>query len=147
MSATGGYDATLEDPIRAGVYRLPEQPEALRAEALRHGLEVRRVDLTGVYDKEGFLSAFARALRFPAWFGGNWDAFHDCLTDLSWFDSEGFLISIENARQFFAASGEDFRVALEIFRSAVEEWREEGVALWVFVDLPVPEGAELPTIE
>ena len=46
-------------------------------------LDVARVDLAGARDKEALLERLATALDFPDWFGGNWDALEDCLTDLS----------------------------------------------------------------
>jgi RNAse (barnase) inhibitor barstar len=39
------------------------------------------LDTRGVSDKAGFLNACARDLDFPAYFGGNWDAFEECLGD------------------------------------------------------------------
>jgi hypothetical protein len=46
-----------------------------------------------VHDKQTFLREFAEVLGFPEYFDFNWDAFADCLTDLSWLGSEsGFLI-------------------------------------------------------
>lgn len=35
-------------------------------------------------DKASALAAFAAALDFPAWFGGNYDALADAVGDLSW---------------------------------------------------------------
>ena len=36
-----------------------------------------------VRTKEDFHSARAKALDFPAWYGGNLDALHDCLMELA----------------------------------------------------------------
>jgi len=33
------------------------------------------------------LDAIAAALNFPGYFGRNWDAFWDCICDLSWLDA------------------------------------------------------------
>ncbi|MFJ9087338.1 barstar family protein [Streptomyces sp. NPDC102384] len=42
---------------------------------------VRRIDLQGVVDKDGFMDRCAAALGLPSWFGRNWDALADALGD------------------------------------------------------------------
>lgn len=44
----------------------------------------RHVVRRGARSKQAAIAAIADALSFPAWFGHNLDALHDCLTDLSW---------------------------------------------------------------
>ena len=39
------------------------------------------LDLDGVTDKAGLMDRSARALRLPDWFGRNWDALVDSLSD------------------------------------------------------------------
>ena len=59
----------------------PKQPDPERA-----GGDAQvdiRVDLAGCSDKATLLARLAAALQFPDWFGHNWDALSDCLTDLS----------------------------------------------------------------
>ena len=41
------------------------------------------IDCSGITDKAGFHAAVAEALDFPAHYGKNLDALHDCLTELS----------------------------------------------------------------
>ena len=40
------------------------------------------IDCTGMQSKEQLHRAFASALSFPAWYGNNLDALHDCLTNV-----------------------------------------------------------------
>jgi hypothetical protein len=41
----------------------------------------------GVDDKQSLLQLIATMLRFPAYFGYNWDALDECLADLSWIQN------------------------------------------------------------
>lgn len=40
----------------------------------------------GLAQREQVFAFYGMAFRFPDYFGGNWDAFGDCLRDLSWLD-------------------------------------------------------------
>ncbi|MFF3493980.1 barstar family protein [Streptomyces sp. NPDC002795] len=42
---------------------------------------MRRIDLHGVVDKDAFMDRCAAALGLPSWFGRNWDALADALSD------------------------------------------------------------------
>jgi RNAse (barnase) inhibitor barstar len=46
---------------------------------------------------------FATAHKFPDWFGGNWDAFVDCLRDLSWLPGDGVAVLWQHYAMFAAA--------------------------------------------
>ena len=41
------------------------------------------LDVSACESVEDLHRALAEGLHFPAWYGGNLDALHDCLTDLS----------------------------------------------------------------
>ena len=41
------------------------------------------LDVSACKSAEELHRALADGLRFPAWYGGNLDALHDCLTDLT----------------------------------------------------------------
>ena len=101
------------------------------AESLDYPLH--RVNLARITDKAGFLAAVGTALDFPDWYGHNWDALADCLSDLSWMPADGYVIVLENADDFARACPADFATALEIFQEAADTWRDDGVPLWTLV--------------
>ena len=125
----------LQDPSRSGVYRVSRVDEV--ADALKgSNLSLVRVPFA---DKAPLLKTMASALGFPDWFGHNWDALEDCLTDLSWRDAPGHVLIIEEARP-----GDDLGVLLDILRSSAEFWAGRGKPFFaLFVDpervLPLPE--------
>ena len=45
-------------------------------------MNIITIDCGELDSREKLHSAFAEALSFPAWYGRNLDALHDCLTDI-----------------------------------------------------------------
>src|SRR5687768_7986527 len=111
----------LRDPARSGLYRVTRADEV--GDALKGAdLALARVDL-----REPVFEAFARALDFPGWFGRNWDALEDCLTDLSWRKAAGHVILLEG--------GSETGMLAEVLESAAEFWAGQGRPFFaVFVD-------------
>jgi len=123
----------FSDPVKAGVYRMPEQSDTLGVSRGAGPLAVWRVNLRGVQEKGHVLAAIAQALHFPDWFGDNWDALKDCLTDLTWRKAPGYVILLEACGGFAQAAPADFEAALEVFRLVADDWRESHVPFWVLV--------------
>lgn len=122
----------------SGVYLAPEDVDALRVEAKRAGIAWFDVNLARVESKREFLTACAKALRFPEGFGRNWDALADCLKDL-YADT---LVSFRNGDAFSEGAPDDYATALEIFQDAATYWKERGSVFLAVVDTE-PDGAAL----
>ncbi len=121
----------LSDATRSGVYRAPRSDDIEDA-ARGTRLDLARVDLAGVQDKEALLARLATALALPDWFGGNWDALEDCLTDLSWRAGSGHVILIKEHGELPA---DDLGVLLEVLAAAAEHWATRGLPFFaVFLD-------------
>lgn len=65
---------------RSGAPRLQLDPRTAAAEGARAGWHVVRLDALG--DRAAFLAECARAFALPDWFGHNWDALADALSDV-----------------------------------------------------------------
>lgn len=110
----------LSDAARSGVYRAPRTDDILDA-TRDSALQVVRIGLAGAAGKEAMLERVARALAFPRWFGGNWDALEDCLTDLSWSNAAGHVLLIEGAG---GLSADERGILIDILVSAAAWWVE-----------------------
>lgn len=72
---------------------------------------------------ESFFNEVAAALQFPYYFGENWDAFNDCITDLEWLPGEAYLLLVSNASfLLFDEELEDFRALIRLLAGANQEW-------------------------
>jgi RNAse (barnase) inhibitor barstar len=130
------YETVLARLEHAGVYHMPgDGEEALIAAAERNGCFVFRVDLAKARDKEQLLDTIAQAMAFPEWFGHNWDALLDCLADLGWRPAEGYVVILEHCDGIHGRAEADFVQTLQVFEAAANEWREQGIAFWCFVDM------------
>lgn len=144
MKPTDAILDRLADPIRAGLHVLDTEttPSKLEQAAHRLGFAFAHADLGHCTGKAEFLERMATALALPGWFGYNWDAFADCLNDLSWLDAPGHVIVLTHADDFRLGDSEGFAVAIEILAEAAAAWAADGVPMWVFVDGETP-----PTLE
>jgi hypothetical protein len=88
-----------------------------------NGLTLARVELGKGDAKEQILSKLAQALAFPSWFGGNWDALEDCLTDLSWSKAAGHVLLIEGSA---SAASDDLGVLEDVLATAAAHWAGRG---------------------
>ncbi len=73
--------------------------------------------------KESLLNEFARQAFFPEYFGINWDAFDECLRDLSWIDQRRLVIvhhglPLSNAEK-------ELKTYLEVLRDVSLDWKPE----------------------
>jgi RNAse (barnase) inhibitor barstar len=104
----------------------PEAVAALLRLAASLGLDAARIDLAGCCDKQEFLARTAKALGFPDWFGGNWDALFDCLADLSWRPAAGYVLILEHAEDMRRQAPEALDTALAVLDDAANAWRDRG---------------------
>jgi len=123
----------LQDAKRAGVFQLTREARDVERAAKDAGLACFRVDIHQAHGKGDLLALLAKGMDFPAWFGGNWDALADVLTDLAWHEAPGYVLVLEKAKHFGAGHRDDFETAIDVMRFACEEWKEEGKPFWVLV--------------
>lgn len=130
----------LADPAQAGAYFIDARDaRALADAAVELEFAVARVDFAGCADKHDALTRIAAGLRFPAWFGHNWDALNDCVNDLSWWPAPGYLLLIEHAGPWQAEHGEDAATLVEILNDAAQDWAKSRVPFWALLPLPQAE--------
>ncbi len=127
--------ALLRGELPTAVYRFSgrARPATITRLAEAHGWRVYRLEGREIGGKAELLSRSAEALRFPAYFGHNWDAFEECLSDIAWGPEGPALLLFDRAGRFAAAEPEQFAVALEILAAAVANRRGGPAPLAVFV--------------
>ncbi len=93
-------------------------------------LEVH-IDLAACTSKADLLDRFAAALSFPSWFGHNWDAMHDCLTDLSWLPAAAYQLVLSHPALLREQNPELLTSVLQVLGDAATFWAGQGLAFSV----------------
>ncbi|MGA4542150.1 barstar family protein [Uniformispora flossi] len=97
--------------------------DVLTASARTHGWSSTVVDLRDARDKAGAMDAFAAGLSLPAYFGRNWDALWDCLTDDTLLPEPARrVIVVDRWRTFADRNTDDWDRIRELLRDAAEYW-------------------------
>lgn len=76
----------------------------------------------GIYNSEQLLQSLYQLLRLPGYFGFNWNALNDCLTDFSWIRERRIVLEHAGLPKIPEA---ELRIYLEILRDAVVDWTDE----------------------
>ncbi|GGY77506.1 hypothetical protein GCM10010300_21850 [Streptomyces olivaceoviridis] len=87
------------------------------------GRFVVALDLDGVTDKAGLMDRAARALSLPDWFGRNWDALADSLSDPSVWprqaEGSGLLVVVRGWEGYARERPQEWETAQEVFAQAM----------------------------
>lgn len=90
--------------------------------------------------KEKLLGALARKLRFPGYFGRNWDALEECLRDLSWIGGSGRVVIVHEGLPF-SPSSPAMATYRDILADAVAAHRPGGSPPILDVVFPAGDGS------
>lgn len=83
-----------------------------------------RVDRAPVFNKVTLLHALYQACELPAYFGFNWDALRDALTDFSWRPAHGYALRFRNLALLESRAPEDYATFLDVAQEACDIWAE-----------------------
>lgn len=127
--------AVLNGERSAGLYQLvtPISTDDLITLSQKQGARLFYINGTAVKSEADFLQAVAKALMFPDYFGNNWDALEDCLTDLDWLTDNRLILLYEQPTPFAQAEPSEWLVALDILRSTVDYWQTRDRSFSVFI--------------
>ncbi|ANF95956.1 barstar family protein [Paenibacillus bovis] len=73
---------------------------------------------------EGLFKEFNEKFDFPSYFGWNWNALDECLSDLDWLDAHGHIACIRNAEKLLGLYDSDLLIILDILKMNVLEWNK-----------------------
>ncbi|HEX2531667.1 MAG TPA: barstar family protein [Burkholderiaceae bacterium] len=106
----------------------------LRDEAARLGQHFLYAYCAQATTKQQVLGIIAASFHFPKYFGKNFDALADCLTDLAYKagPQPGFLIVLEQLPNTPKFDKEARETLLDVFRDAADFWAEKRVTFRVF---------------
>jgi hypothetical protein len=127
--------AILNGEPSPGLYRLTTDVniDELSSVCQEYGFQLFYINGKDVTSKAEFLQASAKTINFPDYFGDNWDAFTDCITDLSWLSADGYILLYTQPENLAYNDPSEWSIALDIFQEAVEYWRETDTPLYVLL--------------
>lgn len=96
----GWKDKMRNEDILQKYFKIKEEKEYLKIK--RHYKEKKfnivEISISEVKDETHLFSLFSKVLKFPSYFGQNWNAFYDCLTDLEWLKLKKTIVFIKDIK-------------------------------------------------
>lgn len=78
-------------------------------------------------DDESLFREFSAAFQFPSYFGMNYAALDECLTDLDWLSFGGIFLLIDHADCIFGGNRKEQEWFRQFLRRIQAEWDAAGV--------------------
>jgi len=109
--------------VRSRQLSRPDASE-ITAGLKHHGIAARVLGGERIRDKKGLLTAVATAFEFPSYFGHNWDALLDCLSDFHWLPAKGYVCIMLHADQLKSADRKAYTAFLKVCQAAAVRWTQ-----------------------
>ena len=99
------------------------EEESLKNEAYRRKYRYFEVDLTHIKTATDLINEVAQTIKAASYFGGNWDALLDVITDLSWSPACGYIVLFKKAEALLGLPSDQLGIFLRVCLAAVERWQ------------------------
>lgn len=82
----------------------------------------------------------AAALQFPGYYGENWAALDECITDLEWLPGNWYLLHIVNIENVLEAASRDFTTFIHLLLNTATTWANPRLRILdnIEVEKPTP---------
>lgn len=77
----------------------------------------------GIVRKDELFDLFSKELNFPDYFGRNWDALYDCMSDLAWIPEHKIIITHKDIP--FAKEWSEQKIYLDMLIDLVNNWSKD----------------------
>lgn len=129
----------------SGVYYLPSARRlAIERAAEKERLLLLKAEMSPHASKEKVLAQLGTDLGFPIWYGANFDALFDCLTDADWQPAKGHVLMIQGVAELRTTDPDDFTTLIEVFKAAADARKDAGSPFWILLDSPARGIPSLP---
>jgi Barstar (barnase inhibitor) len=129
-SESSTYPAFDLNAAASGIYTLaPDASSSIESflQMLQErDFQVFHLEGAKITTNDRYFKTLAELFQFPDYFGGNWDAVADCLTDLDWQEGDRIVVVYSDC-EALANIGIDWNVAIEVWVSTIEVWQAQGV--------------------
>ena len=130
-------DKLLKNTKASGLYHLsPSRHVAIESSADHARFCLLKADIATHASIEEALRQLGSALKFPIWYGANFDALFDCLSDPDWQPAKGHILLINGMGRLRLTDPDDFATLIEVFQAVVEARRNMDAPFWVVIDTP-----------
>lgn len=113
--------------------------------AREKNVEFFHLDGSEITSREDLLSQVGDILRFPDYYGQNWDALYDCMTDLNhWIapQRDGYILFYEGYQKLLFSNPREWSVFLKILLDTVEFWKQTKTPMYIFLQFPTSNKTE-----
>lgn len=125
----------LKDKYSAGLYQVNTEVniDELSNWCQAQNFRFFHIDGQAVKTKIDFLCVIAQVMNFPTYFGNNWDAFEECMADLEWCKSQGYVLLYTHPEHFAQHEPAQWTTAIAIFQSTIAHWQKAEVPMYIFL--------------
>ena len=130
---------------RGGVYYLPaSRRTAAEAAAEKVHFRPTLVKISRGMHSAALLKQLGEALNFPDWYGANFDALHDCLTDPDWTTDKGLALFLTGTASLHKSDPDGYATLIEVYQAVASDLSRSGTPFWVLLDSPATDIPTLP---
>ena len=108
----------------------------------RSVIAVLEADFRDTNSEHSVFEKLASALRFPDYFGRNWNSVDECLGDLEWMPAQGYVLIIHNSHSLWSSDLGLAGKLLSSWLSAAETWGKAGIPFHLvlpYIRMPPPQ--------